>query len=56
MARALLDHTALGDAITTTAIFLALLDPLEARSVITLGDDLKVSRSQVKLRKMQAQF
>ncbi|MHA1166042.1 MAG: exonuclease domain-containing protein [Alphaproteobacteria bacterium] len=49
-------HTALGDAETTAAIFLAMLGPLETRGVMTLGDALKVSRAQVKLRKMQARF
>lgn len=49
-------HTALGDAITTAAIFLAMLDPLAERGVMTLGDALKVSSKQVKIRKMQARF
>jgi DNA polymerase-3 subunit epsilon len=49
-------HTALGDAMTTAAIFLAMLEPLAARGVITLGDALDVSSRQVKLRKMQAKF
>lgn len=49
-------HTALGDAMTTSAILLAMLDPLAERGVITLGDALKVSSEQVQVRKMQAQF
>jgi DNA polymerase-3 subunit epsilon len=49
-------HTALGDAMTTAAIFLSMLDPLEERGVVTLGDALKVSSKQVKIRKMQAKF
>lgn len=49
-------HTALGDAMTTTAIFLAMLDPLEKRGVVTLGDALKVSSRQVEIRKQQAKF
>ena len=49
-------HTALGDAMMTAAIFLAMLEPLAARGVITLGDALDVSSRQVKLRKMQAKF
>ena len=49
-------HTALGDALTTGAILLAMLDPLEERGVVTLGDALKVSSKQVKIRKMQAKF
>jgi DNA polymerase III epsilon subunit family exonuclease len=49
-------HTALGDAMTTSAILLAMLDPLAERGVITLGDALKVSSEQVQVRKLQAQF
>lgn len=49
-------HTALGDALTTGAILLAMLDPLEERGIVTLGDALKVSSKQVKIRKMQAKF
>ncbi|MFQ5626671.1 MAG: exonuclease domain-containing protein, partial [Methyloligellaceae bacterium] len=49
-------HTALGDARTTAAIFIAMLDPLAGRGVVTLGDALKVSSKQVKIRKQQAKF
>ncbi|MDA7947363.1 MAG: PAS domain-containing protein [Hyphomicrobiaceae bacterium] len=49
-------HSALGDAMTTGAILLAMLGPLEERGVVTLGDALKVSSKQVKIRKMQARF
>jgi DNA polymerase-3 subunit epsilon len=49
-------HTALGDAETTAAIFLAMLGPLETRGVMTLGDALKVSSRQVKIQKKQAKF
>lgn len=49
-------HTALGDAMTTAAIFLSMLDPLAERGVVTLGDALKVSSAQVKIRKEQAKF
>lgn len=49
-------HTALGDAITTAHIYLAMLDPLESRGIVTLGDAFKAQREQVKIRKMQAQF
>ncbi len=49
-------HTALGDAMTTATILLAMLDPLAERGVVTLGDALKVSSEQVKVRKMQARF
>ena len=49
-------HTALGDAVTTGAILLAMLGPLKERGVVTLGDALDVSSKQVKIRKMQAEF
>lgn len=49
-------HSALGDALTEAQIFLAMLDPLADRGVVSLGDALDVSKKQVKLRKMQAQF
>ncbi|MHA1166105.1 MAG: exonuclease domain-containing protein [Alphaproteobacteria bacterium] len=49
-------HTALGDAETTAAIYLAMLGPLATRGVLTLGDALKVSRAQVKIQKEQAKF
>jgi DNA polymerase-3 subunit epsilon len=49
-------HTALGDAMTTADLFLAMLEPLAARGIVTLGDALKVSHAQVKLRKEQAKF
>jgi DNA polymerase-3 subunit epsilon len=49
-------HTALGDAMTTALIFLAILDPLADRGVVTLGDAFRAQREQVKIRKMQAQF
>jgi DNA polymerase-3 subunit epsilon len=49
-------HTALGDAITTAGIFLAMLDPLHARGVTTLGDALDVSEKMVDIRKQQAKF
>lgn len=49
-------HSALGDAITEAQIFLAMLDPLADRGVVSLGDALDTSKKQVKIRKMQAQF
>lgn len=49
-------HTALGDAMTTARIFLALLDPLHARGVTTLGDAIDVSEKMVTIRKQQAKF
>ena len=49
-------HSALGDALTEAKIFLAMLEPLADRGVVSLGDALDVSRKQTGIRKMQAQF
>lgn len=49
-------HSALGDALTEAQIFLAMLEPLADRGVVTLGDALEVSRKQTGIRKMQTQF
>jgi len=49
-------HTALGDAMTTAEIFLAMLGPLHQRGVITLGNALDVSAKMTKVRKQQAKF
>lgn len=49
-------HTAPGGAMTTAAIFMAMLGPLGERGVVTLGDALKVSSCKMKLRKEQAKF
>ncbi|RMF03339.1 MAG: 3'-5' exonuclease, partial [Alphaproteobacteria bacterium] len=49
-------HTALGDALTTAEIFVAMLDPLYQRGVITLGDALDVSQKMTRIRREQAKF
>lgn len=49
-------HSALGDAMTTARIFLAMLDPLYQRGVTTLGDALDVSGKMTSLRRQQAEF
>jgi DNA polymerase-3 subunit epsilon len=49
-------HSALGDAMTTAQIFVAMLGPLHQRGVETLGDALDVSEKMVAIRKKQAQF
>ena len=49
-------HSAVGDAITTARIFLAMRGPLHKRGVETLGDALNVSEKMVDIRKQQAKF
>lgn len=49
-------HSALGDAMTTAEIFLAMLDPLKQRGVETLGQALEVSSKLAKIRRQQAKF
>jgi DNA polymerase-3 subunit epsilon len=49
-------HTALGDAMATAAIWLKLLDLLEARGIRTLGQALKISSRLVAERRQVAQF
>lgn len=49
-------HTALGDAMTTAAIFVRMLDLLAARGVVTLAQAIEVSSQMVEIRKQQAKF
>lgn len=49
-------HTALGDAITAARIFVAMLEPLHRRGVVTLGDAFEVSGRMAFLRRQQARF
>lgn len=49
-------HTALGDAIATAAIFVAMIGPLKARGVVTLAQAIEASSRMVELRSMQAEF
>ena len=49
-------HTALGDAMTTAAIFVKLLDLLNARGIETLGQAAKISACMIEQRRQQAQL
>ncbi len=49
-------HTALGDAMATAAIFVRMLDLLEARGLRTLDETLAAAESMIELRKRQARF
>jgi DNA polymerase-3 subunit epsilon len=47
-------HTALGDAMVTAAIFVKLLDMLEARAITTFGRALRISKWMMEQRRQQA--
>ncbi len=49
-------HTALGDALATAKVLLALLNLLEAQGVTTLGEALEVSKKQTAIRRRQAKY
>lgn len=49
-------HTALGDAMLTAAVFVKLLDLLEARGITTFGQALRISKWMVEQRRQQAQL
>jgi DNA polymerase-3 subunit epsilon len=47
-------HTTLGDAMLTAAIFVKLLDLLEARAITTFGQALRISKWMMDQRRQQA--
>ncbi len=49
-------HTALGDSLVTAAVFVRMLDMLEARGITTLRQAIDASNSVAHIRKMQEQF
>ena len=49
-------HTALGDAITTAAIFVKLIDLLEARNIETFGQAARISKWMMEQRRQEAQL
>lgn len=49
-------HSALGDALVTAAIFVAMIEPLRARGIETLGEARRVSEKMTAIRREQAKF
>jgi DNA polymerase-3 subunit epsilon len=49
-------HTALGDAMITAAVLVAMFDALERRGIRTLEDAVRASRVVIELKTRQAQF
>ena len=49
-------HTALGDSLATAKVLLALLGPLAATGVSTLGEAIRASEAQAALRRKQASY
>jgi DNA polymerase-3 subunit epsilon len=49
-------HTALGDALTTAAIFVKLIDLLEARAIETFGQAARISKWMIEQRRQEAQL
>lgn len=49
-------HTALGDALVTSEVFLCLVDLLQERGIKTLGQALEASAEMIERRKLEATF
>ena len=49
-------HSALGDAMATAAVFVRMVDMLEARGIVTLEQAVEASSRMVEIRTQQAQF
>jgi DNA polymerase-3 subunit epsilon len=49
-------HTALGDSLVTAAVFLRMIEVLEARGIATLGQALAATNSMAEIRVRQAEF
>ena len=49
-------HTALGDAVVTAAVLVAMFDGLERRGICTLADAVRASRVAIELRVRQAEL
>jgi DNA polymerase III subunit epsilon len=49
-------HTALGDSLVTAAVFLRMIEMLEARGIITLDQALAAANSMAEFRARQAEF
>ncbi|MBL6957493.1 MAG: PAS domain-containing protein [Rhodospirillales bacterium] len=49
-------HTALGDSLVTAAVFLKMLDLMEARNIKTLDEAIQASNKIVEVRRQQKQF
>lgn len=49
-------HTALGDSLVTAGAFLRMIELLEARNVMSLGDAIEASNRIVEIRRQQARY